>query len=91
MWNSGRLPSMIATVSPRPTPSFASPPATASTRRSSSAQVSETLSSVVRTATISGWLAAVRRSASVNVGASTARPTAGEIVLLLSMLPAPPP
>ena len=52
---------------------------------SSSDQVSETLSSGVRTATISGWLAAVRRSASVTVGASTARPAAGEIVLLLSI------
>ena len=76
---------MIATVSPRLTPSFASPPATASTRSSSSDQVSDTLSSGVRTATISGWLAAVRLSASVTVGASTARPTAGETVLLLSM------
>ena len=72
MWNSGRLPSMIATVSPRETPSLASPPASASTRSSSSDQVSETLSSGVRTATMSGWLAAVRRSASVSVGASTA-------------------
>ena len=87
MWNSGRLPSMIATVSPRPTPSFASPPATSSTRRSSCDQVNDTLSSGVRTATISGWLAAVRRSASVTVGASTARPAAGAIVLLSMLFP----
>jgi acyl-CoA reductase-like NAD-dependent aldehyde dehydrogenase len=86
MWNSGRLASMIPTVSPRPTPSFASPPATASTRASSSDQVSDTLSSGVRTATISGWLAAVRLSASVSVGASTARPRAA-VIVLLSMFP----
>ncbi len=85
MWNSGRLPSMIATVSPRPAPSFASPPATASTRWSSSDHVSETLSSGVRTATMSGLFAAVRRSASVSVGASTARP-ATRVIVLLSML-----
>ena len=45
MWNSGRFASMIATMSPRPTPSFARPPATASTRPSSSDHVSDTLSS----------------------------------------------
>ena len=89
MWNSGRLPSMMATVSPGPTPSLASPPATASTRSSSSAQVSETESSGVRTATISGLFAAVRRSASVRVGASTARPAAAVRVplsILASMI-----
>jgi len=80
MWNSGRLASMIATVSPRATPSFASPPATASTRASSSDQVSAPLSSGQRTATMSGWLAAVRRSASVSVGASTALAAASVIV-----------
>ena len=82
MWNSGRLPSMIATVSPRLTPNPASPTASASTRPSSSDQLSETLSSAVRTAMISGLFAAVRRSASVTVGASTDRPAACEIVLL---------
>ncbi len=75
-WNSGRLPSMIATVSPRRTPSLASPPARASTRCRSSGHVRETLSSGVRTATMPGWLAAVRLSASVSVVASTARPAA---------------
>ena len=82
MWNSGRLPSISATVSPRLTPSFASPPASASTRSRSCAQVRETLSSGQRTATMSALFAAVRRSASVSVGASTARPTAVVIVLL---------
>ena len=72
MWNSGRFTSMIATVSPASTPSLASPPASASTRASSCDHVSDTLSSGVRTATMSGWFAAVRRSASVSVGASTA-------------------
>ena len=81
-WNSGRLDSMIAIVSPRFSPSFASPPATASTRSSSSAQVSDTLSSGTRTATTPGLLAAVRRSASVSVGASVAGPAAAVIVVL---------
>src|SRR6476619_5239852 len=81
---------MIATVSPRPIPSLASPPATSSTRRSSSDHVSETLSSAVRTATIPGWPAAVRRRASLTVGASTARPIAGEIVLLSMPSPLQP-
>src|SRR5438270_13246912 len=85
MWNSGRLASMIATVSPRPTPRPARPPAMASTRSSTSDQVNDTLSSGVRTATSSGWLAAVRRSASTTVGASTARPPAA-LIVLLSML-----
>ena len=82
MWNSGRLPSMIATVSPRPTPSFARPPASASTRSSNSDHVRDTVSSGVRTATTSGLFAAVRRSASVIVGASAERPTDAAIVLL---------
>src|SRR6201995_1591219 len=77
---------MIATVSPRLTPSRARPPATASTRPSSSAQVSETLSSAVRTATTSGWLAAVRRNASATVCASTARAPTG-VIVLLSIVP----
>src|SRR5436305_4377967 len=82
MWNSGLLPSMIATVSPRPTPSCVRPPATASTRPRSSDHVSETLSWAVRTATTSGWLAAVRRNASATVCASTARAPTGAMVLL---------
>src|SRR5436305_15247445 len=89
MWNSGRFASMVATVSPREMPSLASPPATASTRASSSDQVSETLSSGQRTATMSGWLTAVRRSASVNVGASTALPAAAGVVLVAMSLLGP--
>ncbi len=86
MWNSGRFESMIATVSPRFTPSLARPPATASTRASSSDQVSETLSSGIRTATMSGLLAAVRRRASVSVGASTAlEAEVGTVVLSISL------
>src|SRR5436305_12804445 len=85
MWNSGRLLSMIATASPRPTPSSARPPATASTRARSWAQVNETRSSAVRTAMISGCAAAVRRSASVIVGASTAD-ASGRVIVLLSIL-----
>ena len=73
---------MIATASPRSTPSLASPPATASTRARSSRHVSETPSSAVRIATMSGWLAAVRRSASVIVGASSAAPIAGSAALV---------
>ena len=72
-WNSGRLESISATHSPRPTPSAASPPASASTRSANCAQVSETPSSRVLNATRSGCSAAVRRSASVTVDASTAR------------------
>src|ERR1035437_9308079 len=82
MWNSGRLPSISATVSPCPTPSLARPPAAACTRSSSSDQVSETLPPGVRTATISGWAAAVRHSASVSVEASTALPGTAVIVVL---------
>src|SRR5438105_2558877 len=77
---------MIATVSPRRTPSCARPPATASTRPRSSPQVSETLSSALRTATTSRWLAAVRRNASATVCASTARSPTG-VIVLLSIVP----
>src|SRR5215217_8504074 len=73
MWNSGRLPSSSAIVSPRRTPSACSPRANASTRSRSSAQVSETSSSLVRTATRSGWSSAVIRKASAMVAAPTAR------------------
>src|SRR6185312_3854003 len=70
--NSGRLPIISATVSPRPTPRPASPRASALTRVRSSPHVSETSSSSVRTATTCGCAAAVRRSASPSVAASTA-------------------
>src|SRR5215217_6039594 len=73
MWNSGRLPSISATVSPRPTPSRASPPASASTRSRSCDQVRLTSSSFVRTATRSGLSSTVSRNASVMVWAPTAR------------------
>src|SRR4051794_20293328 len=73
MWNSGRLESISATVSPRRTPSRASPPARASTRSRSPLHVSETSSSFVRTATRSGWSSAVIRNASAIVRAPTAR------------------
>src|SRR4051794_10737905 len=64
MWNSGRLESISATVSPRRTPSLARPPASASTRSRSSDHVRETESSFVRTATLSGWSSTVSRNAS---------------------------
>src|SRR5215212_2942157 len=41
MWNSGRLASISATVSPRRTPSLSSPPASASTRSRSALQDSD--------------------------------------------------
>src|SRR4051794_38785265 len=72
-WNSGRLASIRATVSPRPTPSSCSPRASASTRSRSAAHVSDTSSSFVRTATRSGWSSAVIRKASAMVAAPTAR------------------
>src|SRR3954452_25580815 len=72
-WNSGRLDSISATVSPLRTPSRASPPASASTRASSCPQVRATSSSLVRNATRSGWSAAVMRNASAIVAAPTAR------------------
>src|SRR5215213_3931225 len=59
-------------VSPRAAPRPARPRASASTRSRRSAQVSDTASSSVRTATMLGWAAAVRRSASPSVAASTA-------------------
>src|SRR5215210_2877564 len=73
MWNSGRLPSISATVSPRPTPSRASPPAMASTRSRSCAHVRLTSSSFVRTATRSGWSSTVSRNASGMVRAPSER------------------
>src|SRR3954452_7149815 len=79
MWNSGRLESISATVSPRRTPSPARPPASASTRSRSSAQVSETASSFVRTATRSPWSSAVSRNASAIERASRERRVAGAV------------
>ena len=81
MWNSGRLPSISATVSPRRTPSSCSPRASASTRSRSSLHVSETSSSLVRTATRSGWSSAVIRKASAIVAAPTAREDAAAAVV----------
>ena len=73
MWNSGRLPSISATVSPGRTPSPASPPASASTRSRSCAHVRLTSSSFVRTATRSGLSSTVSRNASGMVRAPTER------------------
>ena len=81
MWNSGRLPSISATVSPRRTPSSCRPRANASTRSRSSAQVSDTSSSLVRTATRSGWSSAVILKASAIVAAPTAREDAAAAVV----------
>src|SRR5438270_13490734 len=87
-WNSGRLASMIAMQSPRWSPSLARPPATASLRCSSSLQVHETSSSLVRTATSSARLAAVMRNASLNVAASIAR-RAAVVLSMGGVLPHP--
>src|SRR3712207_6696396 len=81
MWNSGRLPIISATVSPRRTPSSCSPRASASTRSRSSDQVNETSSSFVRTATRSGWSSAVIRKASAIVAAPTAREAAAGVAV----------
>ena len=61
MWNSGRLESISATLSPRCTPRPARPPASASTRSRSSAHVIVMSSPLVRIATLSGREAAVMR------------------------------
>src|SRR5262245_20757809 len=58
---------MIAQVSPRFRPRRAKPPASASTRAARAAQVRETASSIVRTATRSGQRATVSRKACVSV------------------------
>src|ERR1700761_5059099 len=86
MLNSGRLESMSATASPWPTPRPARPPAIASTRPSSSLQVSDTASSGVRTDTTSGWRAAVARTAWANVTTSVPDDAAARLVVLLSMV-----
>ena len=61
--NSGRLLSMIATVSPLPTPSAASPPEIRFTFAARSFQLQETLSSSVRIATSSPSRSVVARKA----------------------------
>src|SRR5262249_41890751 len=61
---------MMAQVSPRFRPSRASPPASASTRDARPAQVRETVSSIVRTATRSGQRATGSRKACVSVVAA---------------------
>src|SRR3954447_24969443 len=81
MWNSGRLASISATVSPRRTPSLARPPASASTRSRSSDHVRETESSFVRTATSSGWSSTVSRNASAIERAPRERRVAGAVVV----------
>src|SRR3954453_5385095 len=78
-WNSGRLESRMARVSPAPRPSSARPPAMASTRSRAWAQVRLTLSSLVRKATRSPWAATVRRKASAMDVASTAARVAVEL------------
>src|SRR4051812_11525638 len=82
-WNSGRLESISATVSPRRTPSAASPPASASTRSRSSPQVSEISSFLVRTATRSGKSSAVMRNASAIERACSARRETGAAVVAM--------
>src|SRR4051812_16791146 len=84
MWNSGRLASIRATRSPRRTPSAARPPASASTRSRSSLQVCETSSSLVCTATRSGWSSTVIRKASAMVAAPTAREDAAAVGVLMA-------
>ena len=86
-WNSGRLESISATVSPRFTPSLASPPASASTRSRSSPQVIETPSSLVRTATRSGKSSAVMRKASAMERACSARRETGAAVVAMTADP----
>src|SRR3954452_10876533 len=82
-WNSGRLESISATVSPRWTPSAARPPASASTRSRSSRHVSEISSSLVRTATRSGKSSAVMRKASAMERARSARRETGAAVVAM--------
>src|SRR3954453_7538215 len=72
-WNSGRLPSISAIVSPLRRPSACRPAASASTRSRSSPHVHATSSSLVRTATSPARWAEVSRKASAIVAASTPR------------------
>src|SRR5215218_49872 len=83
-WNSGRLESISATVSPRLTPSSASPPASASTRSRSSPHVSATSSPFVRTATRSRKSSAVIRNASAIERACSARRETGAAVVAIA-------
>ena len=71
-WNSGRLTIISATVSSLPTPSAASPAATARTRSAYSPQVQVNSSPLVRIAIRSGWASAVSWNASHAVFASSA-------------------
>src|SRR4051794_17765327 len=85
-WNSGRLPSISAIVSPLRSPSPCRPAAKASTRSRSSPHVHEISSSLVRTATSPARCAEVMRNASAIVAASTPRFGA---VLLSTSTPLP--
>ena len=71
-WNSGRLFSSSPTVSPRSTPSAASPAASRSTRSAYSAHVMLNSSPFVRIATRSANSAAVTWNAPHIVGSSSA-------------------
>ncbi len=75
--NSGRLVIINATVSPRPMPSAASPPAIRRTRSAYSAQLISTPPPGVRSATASGRSAAVIWKASQSVEAANERGSAG--------------
>jgi hypothetical protein len=72
MWNSGRFVSMIPTVSPRFSPSAASPAASCFTRSAYSAHVIENSSPLVRIATRSGYSDAVTWNAAHIVGSWSA-------------------
>jgi hypothetical protein len=63
MWNSMRVPISRATLSPRCTPSPASPPATDPARAAQAANVRDSFVSNARSATWSGWSSARRRNA----------------------------
>src|SRR6202008_2530917 len=84
-WNSGRLVSISPTVSPRPTPSAASPAATRSTRCAYSVQVQLTASPFVRSATVSPHSAAVIWKASQTVCASRAAGRSSRAAVVLSI------
>src|SRR5271166_181300 len=97
MWNSGRLPIISASVSPRPRPSWASPPASASTRSRRAPQVIVNSSPRVRIATSSLRSAEVSLNASAIVLAPVAARfppafgvTAASISLLLPLATSPP-
>src|SRR3954447_1074349 len=77
-WNSGRLRSMRATASPGSTPSAARPAAMRSTWPAYCAQVISVAPPGVRSATRSGWRAAVAWKASHRLPRSPMRPTLSE-------------